>query len=922
MPGFSAIRWKTKYLILPAVVLLLLSTYLVWEKGIFVDDKIDFNAEIRPILNKKCITCHGGVKRSGEFSLLFRSDALGINESGKRAIVPGSVEESEMIRRITHHDPEERMPPEGDALPQEEIELLTRWIEQGAYWEDHWAYIKPEPVEPPALQSDWIQNEIDKFVLQRLQEEELQPSSRADKATLLRRVSLDLSGLPPTPTELEAFLADSSAQAYEKVVDRLLASPRYGERWTAMWMDLARYADSKGYEKDGHRNIWKYRDWVIRSFNEDKPFDQFTIEQLAGDLLPNPTDEQLIATAFHRNTMNNDEGGTDDEEFRVASVIDRVNTTWDVWQATTIACVQCHSHPYDPIRHEEYYQFYAFLNNTADADVPSESPTLKQFKNEEDGQKLEEVKNWVIKHTASADEKLKRGQDIVKLVKFTEPKIHPHYFDQIEKGTLQDGKFLQVDHGGHARIRNFSLDGKDQILISYLAEKTSGRVEFRQDSPEGELLAEWKIEKAEGGWGNFRRIALPLKPGTGRHDIYMVFKDPGRKGPLCTIEWTLFHQSLPGEEQAQYPKVQRTFLSLLNTREVEETPVMIERPEDFRRKTHVFVRGNWLVDGEEVAPDVPKAWPALPEGAPKNRLSMAQWMVSTENPLTARVTVNRLWAQLFGTGIVETVEDFGTQGAKPSHPELLDWLAIQFMHEHQWSIKKLLKQMVMSATYQQSSKVSREQQERDPANQWLARGPRVRLNAEQIRDQTLAVSGLLSDKMYGPSVMPPQPEGIWQVVYSGQTWETSEGEDQYRRGLYTYWRRTSPYPSMITFDSPSREFCMNRRIPTNTPLQALVTLNDPVYMEAARSLAQRMLLEGGESTEERIETAYKIAMLKPIADEKKDALLNLYDEALTYYQQNPEEALKMVGKKENQALAALTVVANAIMNLDEFVTKG
>ncbi len=918
MSGRSALRQKTKYLILLAVIILLASTYLVWDNGVFTEHKVDFNAEIRPIINKKCITCHGGVKRSGEFSLLFRSDALSPNESGKRAIVPGSVEESEMIRRINHHDPEERMPPEGDPLPPEEIELLTRWIEQGAQWEDHWAYVKLEPIDPPAVETDWVANDIDKFIFKQLQVGELLPSPRADKATLLRRVSLDLTGLPPTPAELDAFLADSSANAYENVVDQLLASPKYGERWTAMWMDLARYADSKGYEKDGPRNMWKYRDWLINAFNEDKPFDQFTIEQLAGDLLPNPTEEQMIATAFHRNTMNNDEGGTDDEEFRVASVIDRTNTTWDVWQATTMSCVQCHSHPYDPIRHEEYYQFYAFLNNSSDADVPSEAPNLRQFKKEEDRKKLEEVKNWVITHTASADDKLEKAQELIHMVKFTEPKVHPKHYKKVTNGALADGKFLEADNGGYAMIPNYLLDGKNQIILSYAANKSLGSIEFRKDSPDGELLADWHVQKMEGG---FNKTIIPIKPTTGRHDVYMVFRSPAGVGRTCKIEWVLFNKALPGEDQVQYPEVKQKFISLLNTREVDETPVMIERPEYFSRKTHVFVRGNWLVDGEEVQPDVPQSLPALPEGAPRNRLGMAQWMVSTENPLTARVAVNRFWAQLFGRGIVETIEDFGTQGAKPTHPELLDWLAMQLMHEYDWSIKSLLKEIVMSATYQQSSKITPELQELDPANQWLARGPRVRLSAEQNRDQALAVSGLLSDKMHGPSVMPPQPEGLWQVVYSGMEWETSEGEDKHRRGLYTYWRRTSPYPSMIAFDSPSREFCVTRRIPTNTPLQALVSLNDPVFMEAARSLAQRMINEGGDTTEERIASGYKMAMVKPIDAKKKEALLTLYQEAIQYYQENPEETAKMAGE-DNQQLAALAIVANAMMNLDEFVTKG
>ncbi len=924
MTGFFDTKGKQKSLLMASVILLLLSAFLLWEEGMLYEEKIDFNAEVRPILNKKCITCHGGVKRSGEFSLLFRSDALSPNESGKRAIVPGDVEASEMLHRITHSDPEVRMPPEGESLSKEEVDVLTRWIEQGAYWEDHWAFVKPDPVDPPEVSSDWVANDIDRFVLRKLQQKELTPSPSADKATLLRRVTQDLTGLPPTPDELQAFLEDSSAQAYEKVVDRLLASPRYGERWTSLWMDLSRYADSKGYEKDGPRNIWKYRDWLINAFNEDMPFDQFTIEQLAGDLLPEPTDQQMIATAFHRNTMNNDEGGTDDEEFRVAAVVDRVNTTWDVWQATTMACVQCHSHPYDPIRHEEYYEFYAFLNNTSDADVPSESPNLKEFKHEEDRQKLEELKSWVIQHTESNDEKLERGRELVKMVRFTEPKVHPKNYEEITDGALGDGKYLQVDHGGYAMIPNFTLDGKDEIIVSYRAKKASGKgiVEFRKGSTQGELLTTWKIQATpKEGWG-FHRITVPLNPTNGTHDIYMVFKEPGNQGRLCTIEWLLFHETLPGKDEPQYTEVKQDFIRLLNVDEVEKTPVMLERPQDYRRKTHVFVRGNWMVDGEEVQPDVPQAWPALPEGAPKNRLGMARWLVSPENPLTARVTVNRFWAQIFGKGIVETVEDFGTQGAEPTHPELLDWLALQFMHEHDWSIKRLLKEIAMSATYQQASKVHPKLQEVDPTNQWMARGPRVRLSAEQIRDQALAVSGLLSDKMYGPSVMPPQPEGIWQVVYSGMKWETSEEEDRYRRGLYTYWRRTSPYPSMIAFDSPSRELCVTRRIRTNTPLQALVTLNDPVFMEAAKSLAKRMLEEGGESLEKQIASGYRMAMAKEVSSKKQQALVQLYQESMDYYQNNPEEMIKMVGEGEdNQQLAALTVVANAMMNLDEFVTK-
>lgn len=905
---------KKKIGILASLGVLIFLTYWILHSFSSDSQRVDFNTEIRPILNKKCITCHGGVKRSAEFSLLFRTEALGVNESGKRAIVPGNVAESEMIHRIRHDDPEMRMPPEGDPLSKEEIDLLTQWIEEGAQWEDHWAYVKPEPVDPPDIPTDWVQNDIDLFVLGRLEEEELQPSPRADKATLLRRLSLDLIGLPPTEEELTHFLANTSADAYEQEVDRLLASPRYGERWTAMWMDLARYADSKGYEADRERNIWQYRDWLIKAFNADKPFDEFTIEQLAGDLLPNPTDEQLIATAFHRNTMNNDEGGTDDEEFRVAAVIDRVNTTWDIWQATTMACVQCHSHPYDPIRHEDYYKSYAFFNNTADEDVASESPNLKTFKNEEDRQSLEEVKNWVIEHTASADLKLEKAQQLVNLVKITEPKIHGHSFDLIQKGTLDGYKRLMIEDGGHNRIPAVPLGEVNQMMIHYQADQSGTRVEIRLDSLNGPLLTQWNIQKTEG----FETVAVPIPPTSGKHDLYLKFKSPGQEGYLCTIEWILLNEALPGENQPGYTQTRKQLISLLNNPEVIQTPVMFEKAEGYRRKTHVFERGNWMVHGEEVQPGVPQAWNDMPEGAPDNRLGFAQWLVSKENPLTARVTVNRFWAQLFGTGIIETIEDFGTQGFAPSHPELLDWLAQQFMYEYNWSIKKLLKQMVMSATYQQASTATPELFAVDPDNRLLARGPRTRLNAEQVRDQALAVSGLLSDKMHGPSVMPPQPEGIWQVVYNGMEWNTSEGEDQYRRALYTYWRRTSPYPSMIAFDAPSREFCITRRIDTNTPLQALVSLNDPVYMEAAHALATRMQEE--DQVEAQIKKGYKLALLREMEAEKLVDLQKLYKETLLHFEAQPEAVEKVAGKNDIQ-LAALAVVANVILNLDEFITK-
>ncbi|MCW9708080.1 DUF1553 domain-containing protein [Fodinibius salsisoli] len=885
------------------------------------EEQVDYNRDIKPILNKNCIACHGGVKKSAQFSLLFQKEAYSKNESGERAIVPGNPEESEMIRRITHHDPEVRMPPEGDPLPEDEIELLTEWIEQGAQWGEHWAYQELEDLEPPEVDAEWSNNGIDQFILQKLNEEELNPSPRADKRTLLRRVTLDLTGIPPTQQELETFLDDNSADAYEKVVDRLLASPRYGERWAAMWMDLARYADSKGYEKDGHRSIWQYRDWLIKAFNEDKPFDEFTIEQLAGDLLPNPTKKQLIATAFHRNTMNNDEGGTNDEEFRVAAVIDRVNTTWNVWQGTTMECVQCHAHPYDPIRHEDFYKSYAYFNNSADEDVPSEAPNLRTFTREEDQQRLNEIRQWVNKQIENPKQSKKEVQDFTNLVRLTEPKIHGHSFDQIKKGTITStNSYLAVKHGGHARLTDVDLTGKDRMFISYRAGRTTGEVEIRKDSLKGESIGLWDIGKDDGP-RSFDITSIPIAPQEGKHDLYFVFRDPGNKGYVNNIEWVLFHQSLPGKGKPGYEKAREKFASLLNTNEVIETPVMVELEGNRARTTRIFERGNWMVHGDTVKPGVPEVLNPMPDEYPESRLGLARWLVSKENPLTARVTVNRLWDKLFGTGIVETVSDFGSQGYLPSHPDLLDWLALQLMNKHDWSVKELLKQIVMSATYQQASDTSPELRELDPDNRLLARGPRIRLTAEQLRDQALAVGGLLSDKMYGPSVMPPQPDGLWQVVYSGLEWKTSEGEDKHRRALYTYWRRTNPYPSMVTFDAPSREVCVAQRVNTNTPLQALVTLNDPVFVEAAQGLAERMIKKAPKSTEEQLKTGYRLAMKQDIDPAKLKDLKNLYSDTKAHFQQHPKEAEELMGKKHNVQLATLTVVSSAIMNLDEFMTK-
>ena len=752
---------------------------------------VEFNRDVRPILNNKCLGCHGGVKKSGGLSFILREEALSKVKSGQFAIIPGDAKNSEMISRIKSNDPEYRMPLKENPLDPGEIDILETWIDQGAKWENHWAFEKPVEKELPNVKNEeWINNPIDRFILAKLENENLHPSKEADKRTLIRRLSLDLIGLPPSLDEINSFLKDESPDAYENLVDRLLSSKKYGERWTAMWMDLARYADSKGYEKDGHREIWKYRDWLIDSFNENMKYDEFTVQQLAGDLMANPTDENIIATAFHRNTMNNDEGGTIDEEYRMAAVIDRVNTTWDVWQGTTFSCVQCHSHPYDPIEHEEYYEFLSFFNNTEDADLPSEIPILEVYTKEEE-QKLKEIDNNLkALNSEKVDDKKKRA-------------------------------YLELQ--------------KDSIKASNL-------------------------------------------------------------------------------------------------------PIMKELPLEKRRETHVFLKGNRLDLGREVESKVPDLFPQLKEGTKADRLAMAEWLTDKSNPLTSRVAVNRFWSQLFGKGIVETEEDFGSQGFMPSHPELLDWLALEFQNELEYDIKALLKLIVSSSTYRQASNVTKTMLEKDPFNVLLSRGPRIRLTAEQVRDQTLFVAGLLSDKMYGKSVMPYQPEGVWQTVYSGSKWELAQGEDAYRRAIYTYWRRTSPYPSMISFDVPSREVCVIRRISTNTPLQALVNLNDPVYLEAANSLGKWMGSQNG-TLEDQISSGYEKALGKVPDDEKKQILLRLHEETRTYFLEidankasnsiedsGLKDSLKEISDEKMRLKSVsladpLAYVAHTILNLNEFLTK-
>lgn len=873
--------------------------------------KIDFNAEIRPIFNEHCVSCHGGVKRSGGFGLVFRENALGKAKSGLFSIVAGNPEQSELLHRLRDHDPEIRMPQDEDPLSEGEIELIEKWIKQGAKWEDHWAYINPIIPPLPNEKTEWGHNEIDHFILAKTEARGLKSSPRAKKPLLLRRLYLDLIGLPPGPEEVRRFIADSSANAYEKEVDKLLASKHMGEHWGSMWLDLARYADSYGYSSDLDRVIWKYRDWVIKALNDDMPFDQFTREQLAGDLLANPSIDQLIATAFHRNSMTNGEGGADHEEFRNAAIIDRINTTWEIWQGTTLSCVQCHNHPYDPIKQTDFYSAFAFFNNTNDRNLISESPVLRQFEENTEA-KLSDIKAWIESNSSS-----ERANQTERLIRTHEPKIVPADIVESHKITFLNrvpDEHLEIIDSAHFKISNIDLRGIDRLYLNYRQYfPQQVRLDIYRQDLTGELIASTLLESTQG----FEIIPVYLSSEIGVGDIIFRFyaQDDSYKGWL---EGIIPGQKLLGEELVDHGGIQALVDSLMQAPVSLTTPIMVEKPNGFRRTTHLFERGNWLNPGEIVSPQIPHLF-RKEEKAEQNRLDLANWLVSDSNPLSARVMVNRVWAQFFGRGIVATLEDFGTMGAEPSHPALLDWLAVHFREDQAWQLKKLMKLIVMSATYQQSAQADQMAMEKDPDNQWLARSPRVRLSAEQIRDQALKVSELLSSKMYGPSVMPVQPDGIWQVSFSNAKWKTSTGEDRYRRGIYTYMKRSAPYPSFVTFDAAGREVCLSRRIITNTPLQALVSLNDPVYIEAARKLAQKVISQDVRP-DQQLSEAYALCMGWQPTPEKLTVLKTLYQETKEYYRVHEDE-VAAIALSDDLELAVFTIVANSLMNMDEFLNK-
>ena len=910
-------------------VTLLLS--LVFFYSCQQEPRIDFNTQIKPIINNKCISCHGGVKKNAGFSFLFKEEALGATHEGSPAIIPGNSKKSRMIQRLHETDLELRMPYEKPPLSEEEIDLFTKWIDQGAQWGTHWAYIPPQKEVLPSLSSDFkqagfLQTPIDYFTAARMEEVGLKPNEEATLRDLARRLSFDIIGLPPQRTLFEAYI--NREITHENYIDSLLAHPGFGEKWASWWLDLARYSDTKGYEADRGRTIWQYRDWVIKALNKDLKFDTFTIEQIAGDLLPNPSYDQLLATAFHRNTMNNDEGGTSDEEYRTAAVIDRVNTTFDVFQSTTMSCVQCHDHPYDPFIQKEYYQLLSFFNNTRDEDLMDEAPNLRMY-SEENSKRLETVLAWISKYGNS-----ELRQFYKDFFQFLEPKYQAHNFKAVNSDyAYVAGVTLSMRNKGQAVYPNINTKGNRQLYLKYSPTKHKTLLTFRKDSPKGKILG--RIQLNQQGNNQFKDpknqyASLLFEEVQGPFDLYVEASNPNLKTEAkngttysniaVSIHWLSFTPELPGRGKRGFSKIERDIQILLNNPEY-LTPIMIENQPFMKRKTHLFDRGSWLSKQEEVFPGVPQSLNPWDKALEKNRLGLAKWLVSEENPLTARTIVNRIWYQIFGKGLVLTVEDLGTQSEPPTHPALLDWLAVDFMTSQNWSLKGLIKMILMSATYKQSALLTDKKKNIDPENLFYARGPKLRLSAEEIRDQALFVANLLSDKKYGPGVMPPQPEGIWEHAYLGNLWKESQGEDRYRRAIYTYLKRTSPYPSLISFDAGSREVCLVRRSPSNTPLQALVTLNDPVFLEAAFNLAA---LNIELSKREAIKSMYELAVYREIDNEILNLLERLYDEAYHEFTQSPEKLNKFFDQetKVNQKQAALAVVGNAIMNLDEFLTHG
>lgn len=1042
---------------LAQILLVLALTYIA--SPVSRADELRFNRDIRPILSTACNKCHGPDDEGREADL--RLD----NEEGILRAFSGGLKESEAWARINSDDPDLIMPP-ADAhveLKPKEIATIRRWIESGAAYEGHWSFIAPQKRSVPNvgdLQS-WVRNPIDAFIARRLSTAGLKPNGDADRERLLRRVTLDLTGLPPTIPEIDAFLADDSPNAYEKVVDRLLASPHFGERMTVVWMDAARYGDTSVFHADGPRDMWPWRDWVIEAYNSNKPFDQFTVEQLAGDLLPEATHSQKVATGFLRNNATTDEGGLIEEEYRVEYAIDRVKTTSMVWMGLSMECAQCHNHKYDPITQDEYYQFFAYFNQAADRGRQTrngnEKPivdifdTMKLAEADQLQQELNALQTQLDARAKEADADFakwlteagnnvgdqplvptdmaahvpldeSKGRDVIdaakpkargKLngaVKWTAGKFGnavdldgSNYVDFADagdfdgshgfsygcwikpKGTPNGPPIARMNNANGYRgydmlisngriaphiISNWSGDALkvntkeslkpnvwQHVFVTYDGSGKAAGIKVYVDGREWE----WTVE--QDGLSGSIRTKVPLSIGRrnggpkfkGLVDDVRIYArtlaasevaalagndvitpllakaaDKRTKQEVATLK--THYLNVIDKQYNQLAKQQSELSAKIASYRKPVVNVMVMNDVPQMRDTFVLDRGDYAspLNDRKVTPNVPSALPPLPDGSKSNRLGLAHWLTQPDHPLTARVTVNRYWAMLFGEGIVRSLEDFGAQGEWPSHPDLLDWLAVDFV-EHDWNIKRTLKQMVMSSTYRQSSRNSAEKLAKDPENRLLSRGARFRLQAEFVRDNALAASGLLVNQIGGPGVKPYQPPGLWnEVSLNGNVrFVQDHGENLYRRSMYIYWKRSAPAPAMTIFDAPTREKCSLRRGRTNTPLQALVTMNDTQFVEAARQLAETSLKNGGTSIDDQIVDAYRRAAGVTPSDAIRSILSDAYHEEVKRFEANSEAATKFLAigeSKRDESIpparhAAMTVVASMILNLDETLTR-
>jgi hypothetical protein len=837
---------------------------------------VDYNRDIRPILSNVCYKCHGpdAQHREAGLRLDVKAAAFAQLESGARAIVPGDLKESQLVYRITAHDADERMPPpsSGRTLTAKQIALLTAWVAQGAVWKPHWAFVAPQrPAEPKVQHVAWARSPIDRWILARLEAEGLPPSPPADPLTMIRRVTLDLTGLPPTLGEIDAFSADPSEHAYENLVDRLLASPRYGEQMARYWLDAARYGDTHGLHLDNERAMWPYRDWLIAAFNRNEPFNQFTIEQLAGDLLRAPTLDQRIATGFNRCNVTTSEGGAIAEEFQVRYSIDRTNAMATVWMGMTVGCAVCHDHKFDPLQQKEYYRLYAYFNSMADPPMDGNAlrtPPVVRIPSPEQTRQQEAYEKQLAQLRKQVQQELAK-------IQYTEPAAAPG-----AAPAKREAESLLAWAQSHRKTKKNALPAPVQQALAIEATKRT--------APQQKTIRDYYLANV---YGKTRGLLAPLEKQIAELTKKLADLDQAIPASLVTEEL--------------------------------KTP----------RPAFVLRRGEYDKPLEKVERGVPALFPPLPKDAPNNRLGLARWLVDPTHPLTARVIVNRFWQQYFGTGIVKTAEDFGSQGEWPSHPELLDWLATEFIASG-WDVKHMQRLIVTSAAYRQSSRITPELYRRDPENRLLAHGPCFRMDAEMVRDNALAISGLLSGTIGGPSGKTYQPSGLWEAVgYTASNtarFVQDHGDALYRRSMYVFWKRTSPPPTLTLLDAPSRETCTVRRSRTNTPVAALALLNDPQFFEAARRLAQRMMLEGGSTPETRIAFAFRLATARPPRASELAVLRGQFQAQLADFRRDRDSALKVLSVGESPRdesldaaeLAAWTMVANVILNLDETLTKG